>query len=250
MSTSHLDRKELKRPDVFQEVASPVFNFLGKHTKALIAAGVLALVIFAALLGYSSLKSKKEAEANSALFIARKAFVVALEKTNPAKTGPDKTAADTVKSDTQWDQTVSAELEHLNKFTKDFKGTHAAFEALLIMGDAYFDHNQYAKAGEYYDQALKAAPSRSMKALAEHSAAYAYENAKQYDKAIESLKHVLTSGDKPLKGDTLMALARNFASKGDKTKAAEYYDQVTKDFANSPLAKSAESQKTQLGLAK
>ena len=43
-----------------------------------------------------------------------------------------------------------------------------------------------------------------------------------------------------------MALARNYAAKGDKTNAIEQYDQIAKDYPNSALSKTAEVQKNAL----
>lgn len=235
MSTSHLDRKELKRPDAFQERASSTLEFFSKNARALIVAALGLLAVAAGVALYSNSKSNQNAAANSAFFLVRKPLVTALEK---------------APKDATWEQSVKEDLGKVEAFAKDHKGTQASFEALLLVGDAYFDHGNYAKASEYYKQALDGGLSRSMKALAQHSLAYAHENAKQNDQAIESLKQVIASGEKSLKGDSLMALARNFAAKGDKAKATEYYEQVTKDFPNSALAKTAEAQKLTLGQAK
>ena len=60
--------------------------------------------------------------------------------------------------------------------------------------------------------------------------AYAYENAKNYDAAIQSLHEVLASGATPYKSDAMLALGRNLALKGDKPKAIEAYAQVSRDF--------------------
>ena len=235
MSTSHLDRKELKRPDAFQERANSALDFLAKNARILMIAALLILALVAGAALYSNTKSKEDAKANSAFFLVRKPFVTALEK---------------APKDATWEQAVQSDITKVESFAKDHKGTQASFEALLLIGDAYFDHGNYSKASDYYKQALDGNRSRSMKALAQHSLAYAHENNKQHDQAIEYLKQVIASGEKSLKGDTLLALGRNFAAKGDKAKASEHYDQVAKEFPNSALAKTAEAQKLALGQTK
>lgn len=230
MST-HLDRKELKRPDAFQDKAGALFEFARENVKALVAGAALLAAVVAAFLLYSHFRDAKNEEANSAFFITQRDFAAAAAKA--PKTG-------------DWESALKPELARAEELTKKFKGTQAAYEAQLMMGDAYYDHANYAKAAEYYKQATEASVSQSMKALARHSLAYAYEGAKQYDAAIEQLKQVVGSGEKSLRGDALMALGRNYAAKGDKAKALEQYEQVKKDFPNSQVAKSAEVQKNAL----
>lgn len=232
MSESHLDRKELKRPDAFQEKAGAVAEFLSKNTKALALAGVALLVVVAGMAFYSSSKKQKNEQANNAFYNTKKEFVIAASKAP--------------KTDANWEQTLKGDISKLEEFAKNNQGTQAAFEAYLLLGDTYYERDSFEKASEYFKQATANAPSRSMKALAQHSLAYSFEGSKKHDEAIEQLRQVLASGEKPLRGDALMALARNFQLKGDKPKAVEQYDQVIKDFPNSALAKAAEAQKSAL----
>lgn len=220
--TTHLDRKELKRPDAFVVKTTTAFEFIQSNAMAFLVG--LAL-LFLAVVGwafYDNMSTHKAEAADTALFDARKELVAALQKTESKPT--------------EWEQTARPGLEKLEKITKEFSGTRAAFEADLVIGDAYYDHGNSSKAIEYYKLAVDAAKPRSSKPVALHALAYAYENAKQYDQAIEALRQILASGDRPLKSDSLLAMARDFELKGDKPKALEQYNEVLKEFPNTQAA--------------
>ena len=213
--SSQLDRKEIKRPDAFQEKAGDLVEFLNQNSKSVIVivAALFAIGIGAGLV--NNLRNRKAQEADSAFYQAKKAL-------------------------------LKGQLEPLEKVMHDYKGTRASFEAGLALGDNAFEKKNSAKAVEYYKQALENAKTRPMKAVAQHSLAYSYEDSKQYDQAIDSLHYIVGSEDKSLKIDALMALARNYDLKGDKVKAIETYNQITKDFPNTSVAKTAETEKNKL----
>lgn len=233
MSTSsHLDRKELKKPDAFLESSKSLVSIITENMKTVAA---LLLVVAAFGVGaafYSSSKSKKADQANSAFYAVQKEFQQAVEKA-------PKGSADLEK-------TLSPQIEKLQKLAKDYQGTQAAYQAWTLLGDFYFGRNAPGKAAEQYKLAADSAPSKMTKSMSQYSLAYSYENAKKYDQAIDELRRVLSSGEKSLKVDATTALARNFELKGDKAKAIEQYDQLIKEFPNSPTAKTAEARKQAL----
>ena len=228
MSTSHLDRKALKKPDAFLEKINGLFHFINENGAAFL--GILA-VLFAIGLGitfYISHVDKAAHEADSALYDARHTLDKAVAKLK------DKPA--------EWMVAAAPGLEGVEKVSKNFAGSRASFEGFLLIGDAYYQHGNAAKAADYYKLAADNAKPRSAKPVAQYALAYAYENAKNYEGAIDALRQVISSGDKTLKGDSMMALARNYALKGDKPRALEQYEQVGKEFPNTPMSKDAEIQ--------
>lgn len=228
MSTSHLDRKALKKPDAFLEKINGLFHFINENGGTFL--GILA-VMFAIGLGitfYMSHVDKQAHEADSALFDARQAL--------------DKAVAKVKDKPTEWMAAAAPGLEGLEKVSKSFTGSRASFEGFLLIGDAYYQHGNSAKAADYYKLAAENPKPRSSKAVAQYALAFALENTKNYDGAIDALRQVVSSGDKTLKGDSMMALARNYALKGDKPRALEQYEQVGKEFPNTPMAKDSEIQ--------
>lgn len=250
--TSHLDRKQIKRPDAFLEQANSLMRSIGDHSKTISAALALVflLALGAALL--NSFSERKTEAADSALFSAKNTLTQGLSKSKPkapatpgmpglpGQTPPvPPTTAQT--PSVSWDEAVKPGLAALAKVTQDYPGTRAAFEAYLTIGDTYFEHGQFAQAIVPYQAAVEGAKPRSARPLALHALAYAFENEKKYNEAIEALRRILSSGDTSLKSDTTLALGRNFELLGDKPKALEQYKQVVKEFPNTAAAKAAEA---------
>lgn len=225
----YFDRKDLKRPDVFVQQSSIIFTWINQNSKLLVSLGVLVIAGLGVYFGYSSYQSRKSEQASVAVFIAQKSLNTAIEKL--AKTDPD------------WEKKTSP--DKLEKTAKEFVGTTAAFEAFMLLGDLYFDHSNYTKALGFYKEAAQSVHNRFFKSLAYYSAGYTQENLKQYDGALDSFQQVINFAAKGLKGDTLMAMARVYQLKGDSQKAMEKLNQITTDFPNTALAKSAEIQKHQ-----
>lgn len=226
--TTHLDRKELKRPDAFLEKANSVIHFINENSKVFLAGLGLLFLVAVGVAAFNGMRERKAEAAENALFSAKAQLADLAEKNKTIAAG--------------WESTLKPAIERVESVAKEYSGTMAAFEGYSLIADQYYAHGDSGKAAEYYKKAADAAPSRGVKAMANHSLAYAYENSKQYDQAIEALRQVVSSGDKTLKSDALLAMARNYELKGDKPKAIEQYNQVLKDFPNTPAAKSAEAQ--------
>jgi TolA-binding protein len=232
MST-HLDRKELKRPDAFLSKAEMIVHFANTNSRTILAALGILFSLGLAIAVYTNAQSKKSVEAAGHLFLAKKDLAAALA-------GVPKDAAD-------WETKAAKALDELNKVGKDFNGTLSGTEAQLLAGDTYYDHGNFAKAADYYRDAVKSADSKSSKAFAEYSLGYALEQTKQYDAAASEFQRIVSSGDKALRPDAMVSLARNLELKGDKAKAKEQYDLVIKEFPGTPVARTAEAQKKALG---
>ncbi|MBI3555718.1 MAG: tetratricopeptide repeat protein, partial [Deltaproteobacteria bacterium] len=196
MSTSHLDRKALKRPDAFLERINNLFTYINENSGSFLA---ILGVLFAIGLGvtfYISHSDKAAHEADSALYDARQVL--------------DKGVAKVKDKPAEWMTAAQPGLDAVEKVAKNFAGSRASFEAFLLIGDAYFQHGNAAKAVDYYKLASDNAKPRAARPMAQYSLAYAYENMKNHDGAVDSLRHVISSGDKTLKADSMMALARNY----------------------------------------
>src|SRR5437016_4148491 len=144
MSTSHLDRKELKRPDAFLERINALFRYIGENSKAFLALLVLLVLLASGTALLSSLSDKKSDEANSALYLAHQTLSEGLAKTTSA-VKPEATDEETGKPveaakkpeapKMDWEPATRPGLEQIEKVTKDFSGTEAAFEGLSLLGD-------------------------------------------------------------------------------------------------------------------
>lgn len=222
MADITIDRKELKRPDAFVSRASIIFHWIHENFRVLVGMIVIIAIIVAGYLLYSKQQTTKAEKASSALYLAQKNVLSAQEKLSQSET------------------------EKMQKVLDEYSGSHAAYEAAMWLGDFYFDRGNSKVALDYYQKALKSAKARALKAGVFQSEAYAYENLKQYDKALEALQQVLLLDIKPLKADILLSMARVYELKTDKVKALEKYNQVLVEFPNTSAAKSAEIHKVRL----
>ncbi|MEW6055890.1 MAG: tetratricopeptide repeat protein [Bdellovibrionota bacterium] len=232
MSTPILDRKDLKRPDAFLEKASAAMKYLTDNIRVVIAALGALLVVGAAFAVYTSMQSSKLEQANSALFNAKAKLTEVREK------GPKPFSLNAAE--------VKPVIVQLEGVANQYPGTQPSFEAFMILGDTFFEQKDWNAAMNFYQKAVDSKQPGTLKNFALYALAFSKENAKDHDGAIAALNQILSSDEKALRADALMALARNYQSKGDKAKAAEQYNQVSKEFPNSALSKAAEAHKNTL----
>lgn len=231
MSTTHLDHKAIKRPDAFVAQTRTVFEFLHENIRGVLILVGLLFVMTLAVLGYNNLQASRAEKAGDELYSRRKALSTALEK---APKGEAALA------------TVKEELDALETLARDYAKTHAAYQSLVTLGDVHLERGGAKAAAELYRRAGDAAASPLMKLAALRFEARAHEESRNYDGAIAALQQLLSSGDKTLRAEALLALGRNYGLKGDKSKALEQYALVAQEFPNTPLARSAETQKSLL----
>lgn len=242
MTNSHLDQKDLKRPDAFQETASSVVEFVNENAKPILAGLALLFAVGLGYAFYSNHAVHRAEQAESALYEVKHQLAEQLAKLTPAPTKENPNPS----LPNDWQSKAKDSIERVEKAAKDHSGTRAAFDAYMLLGDIHFVRKDAAHAIEYYQHALNNAVPRSAKPSAQYALAYAYEDLKQYDKASDLMRQVIGSGDSVLRPDALLALGRELTLKGDKTKALDTYNQVIKEFPNSQASHSAEAQITLL----
>ena len=263
-SSSHVDPKSLKRPDSFMVLMGNFFTELAQNTRVLIAGLVALIVLGTAIALYSQRETTKVGEGRDALFKADKTFETELKalatalkppattpskdkKADAAKTQPDSFDLEAVvyqKLDV--DQKFPGTVKELSTIEKSYSGNRIGYEASVKLGGLYFDHAQYDKALPWFEKAVSSAPGHFEKALALSSLGYAQENLAKPADAIQSFQKALNMGEVSLKGDLLLALARNYESNHDTAKARGAYDQILSDLPNTDYSKTAERYKSQL----
>lgn len=236
MSTSHLDRKELKAPDAFLMKTGALFKVVQRNARVLLVAVAAALVGSAGYVLYQNAKAEKEMRAESELYAAKKRFVETMSK---LPKGDAKAAQD-------WKADSKADFERFEALARKLPDTTAAYDAWMTLGNINFEVGSFdtasaEKAVQYFDRAAAIARGKNLQAIALYSKAYALENLGKYDEAIGVLSRLVESDFKGLKADSLVALARNNELKGDKANAVKLYEQFLKDFPDSMIGKSVEA---------
>jgi tetratricopeptide (TPR) repeat protein len=253
-------RKDLKKPDDFTAALTDFFNALAKRPKVLLA--VLAGVVVAAgvAMAVTNQKETKTAAARDALFEAHRTLEDQLKKLAeaekpavpppaPGKEAPKAPPADpdsVAFKKLDVDAQLGDAVKQLTGVAEKYSGTRPAFEASLDVGDLYLRHGDPAKAVPWYQRATQGAPDRLGKALAWSSLGYAQEGAGQLKDALQSFEKSLGTGEKSVKGDVLLAIARTQEGLQDPAKARSTYDQIISQLPNTDYARQAESAKAEL----
>ena len=183
--SSHLDLKQIKAPDAFQENAKKVVDFTNTHLKLVIGLAAIFAVGGMSFAFYSSAKKSNALKSSQNLYLAKKSF----EK--------DKSAA------------------QLEQILEKHPNTTSSVETAFILGDEAFAKNEYSKAIEYYLKAEKNTTQPLFKSFSYLAVATSYENLKDFTKAEDFYQKALSLKEKSLRGETLLSLARVQKLKGD-----------------------------------
>lgn len=229
MSNTSISHKELirriKTADLFLKTAAKITKWAEKNIRMILAFTAMAFILGLAIVFYSHHQTQRDQESADAFYNA-KTKINSLAKA----------------SDSDWESKSTVALEELKKIPQKFGTSSGGFEALMLLGDLYTDHKNSGTAEGYYAQAVKTAPTRSLKAIALNAYAYSLEDQKKNTQAIEQLKAALSVQEPTVKIDVLFSLARNYLAMGDKSKAIDHLELINKDYPNSAAAKAAQTQ--------
>ncbi len=228
MSSSHLDRKELKQPDAFVEKTTSVFHYVEKNIKVFATIIVIAIVATTSIFLYRNHLDDIELEAQAKLYPVKKAFI---ESTSKIK-----------KDETNWLSKAEKDIQSLEKIATELKDSNAAHEAFMTLGNTFFEHANYEKAAENYTKASSVSKKPTLQLAALLQAAYSFESNKKYDQAIPLLEKISKNTEvKALKAEGLISLGRNYELSGNQNKALEAYESYKKEFPNSQSAKTIDA---------
>lgn len=185
-------------------------------------AGILAiLVATGALSAYQASKASTAKKAATALFEAK-------------KLGAESEAG----------------LTALEKVSKDFVGSHAAWEALMLLGDHHSKKTPQADtASTWYEKADPAATDARERLLSRYNLAYARELQGKWDMALAAIESAERLGLPLLKSELALNRGRLLERMGKTTEARQAYEAIAKDFADSEAARTADQWKALLPAA-
>lgn len=188
-----------------------------------------------------SLKPKSVLEAEKAAEKADKkktAKVTPTEEWNPAEAKFDVSSQ------------LKAGLAAMDLVASKYDGTLAAFEARLLVGNAYYDHGGDAaslkKAYEYYKMAADKAPGTEQSIAGLYAAGYAQEAMGNCADAVKTFDQALNYGKSIHQADLLKAQARCYTTLGNKADAARVYDKLALLFPGSETSRYAQAKKADL----
>ena len=240
MSQSHLDRKELKRPDVVLTELREGYRWVEDHIRSVV-------IIFAILFGGlaiwilgSHTVGQKEAKALSSFYTAEKNLEKKRQEVN-LKKSKDKNI-DTLKE-------LNQEIVQIETVTHQFPKSKAAFLSYLKLGDLFSEQKQYPEALGQYEKALKLSNGKFYKILVLYNLGYMNELLGQCDKAVEWFNQITsyqkqrfllwTFGYRPNAfwlSSAYFGIGRCYEKQKQPEAAKEAYLRVSDEFPNTPYA--------------
>lgn len=176
MSQSHLDRKELKRPDAVLAELREGYHWVEDHIRSVV---IIFSVLFGGLavwtLGGHTL-NQKEDKALSSFYRAEKNLEKKRHELDLEKS-KDKNIDILIE--------LHQEMDQLKTVLKTFSKSKAAFLSYLKLGDLFSEQKHYPEALEHYEKALKLSNGKFYKILVLYNLGYMNELLGHYDKAIE-----------------------------------------------------------------
>jgi tetratricopeptide (TPR) repeat protein len=229
-----LTRKEIKEPDPFVRVSSAAWGWvMERRRQAVIGLIVLAVGVVAFSAG-SHLIGSRERRAGEALSDALDQARRGVEGIDYAVPGDPPL----FKSTQERNEAVTKALE---KVKSDHPNTRAALTATLHLGSYALMAGRYDDAQRDYQEYLNASkPDDAFRVLALEGLGYTAEAKKDYPGALEWFERMAKDSTKGFGKDrAAYHRARILEEMGKRQEAAQGYEAVKKDFADSPVAKAA-----------
>jgi predicted negative regulator of RcsB-dependent stress response len=236
----HILRKDLKRDEFRERFAQGVESVSSHQQLAWVVIGA-ALVVVLAVLGWNAYTKRQTAKAGVALQDAMKVYDARVRTANEPADPGEITYVDEKNKFTDAERSF---LNVANQYGRTRPGQIARYYAALS--------DEHLKRFDEAEKNLKMLESGSdvdMAGLARFQLAGVYDENGKGPQAVELYKQL---ADKPTifvpKGLALITLADHY-SKTDPAEATKLYNQIKKDFPDSPVAEEAD-QKLQLLNAK
>jgi len=222
MAAAKMDKRDLERPDAFQEAMGKAVAFAAENRQKLYAAAGALVIVIALTGGYFFYSASREKDADRLYFDAR----VRALKADPMGTG-------------------SAAPEIAGAFAEvveRYPSSDAAQSARYQLGSLTFNAGDYDRSIQLYREFIDKAGGKDIRTIyAWFGIGYAHEAKKEYEKALEAFNRVaaMQPGDVH-EGIGYRNIARIHEEMNDRGKALEYYRKAlekTKDPSASTILK-------------
>ena len=214
-----ITKKQLKQPDEFITVTQRGLLFIQEHSKKIVTAGVIIVVIVAGFVFFQMWEKKKEAEANQKFSLATEAYQ---RVSNPYREGSPSE--------------VKNALKNFEEVIRQYPGTSGEKLSLLYKGNIHFGLGEFDEAIKAYQAFLeKVGKEELYRIFALEGLGYAYEGKKDYAKAIEFYQQIIALGENFQSGDVHLSLGRCYEKIGKNKEALENYSVYLKKAKKSEM---------------
>jgi tetratricopeptide (TPR) repeat protein len=228
-----ITKKQLKQPDEFLTFTDQAFHYVINHGKKFVIGGIVVLVVVLSIVLFRLWQDKKEGEANQKLTLALEAVEAVISPAPQTAPAP---------------ATVQGALEKLDEIIKGFPRTYAGRLALIYKGSLLLKTGQFDEAIQAYQTFLsKMGKERAYGLLALDGLGFAYEGKKEYEKAIESYRQIITTDEKFESGEAYLKVGRCYEKLGKSKEAVENYQSFLKASPKSLIANAVSRKVSLLG---
>jgi predicted negative regulator of RcsB-dependent stress response len=229
--TEHISRKELKQDKVretFEHGAEAVLS----HTRLASIALLVLIVLAGAYLGWKFYTDQQTGKAQVALDEAMKIFSSPIASEGQPALPGETTYPDAAKRA----EAAQPKLEAVaNQYPRTNPGKLARYYSALSL----MDEDKLNQASEELKK-LDAGSDRELSALAKYQTALIAERSGNKDEAIKTLKELSTAGSVLVPKPMVLLELAGIYSQSDRKQATTLYEQLKKDYPNTPVADEAD----------
>ena len=248
-----LDKKELKKPDSFQELFLQIGEQITENAPYFVALGVVALLVSASFIGWNWYHDSHEMRAQQALFPVEKAYMAKEDGFKRAESQPPPHKANSKEKSKvespnlpmatgNLDQDYGSEVSGFKAVIAQYPKTRAAVLAALDLAEIYTQYHQPATALQELDLVkgnlgakdllrgillMKTANIQSVKGDCESAV-------KTWDQVLDQSSFAFFHPDASLRSAVCFEQLNNIA------RARELYQKTRQQYPDTPAAQSAQ----------
>jgi tetratricopeptide (TPR) repeat protein len=200
-------KKKLKEPDEFISFTEQAFLFVKDHLRTIATGGIILFLILLSLFLFQKWEEKKEGDAYQKFDSAMEIYQTFNSPNREASISEYKNL-----------------LEKFDEVIKDFPRTSSGKFSLLYKGNIHLHLGQFDEAVKAYQAFLqKAGKEKLYRYFGMEGLGYAYEEKKDYEKALEAYQKILEMGDHFQMAEPYLEIGRCYEKLGKKKEALENY---------------------------
>ena len=199
--------KKTEAPDEFVSILDRVRDVFLKNWRIFAPAIVVVVMIIIGVLLWARNLQRKETHASLLLSQG----VTALKDADGLSEGETGSSYDEA-------------LETLTTLVEEYGSTESGELGLFLVGKCLSRLKKYGEAVKRYEEFLEVSENKQLyRSLALQSLGFAYENEKDYDKAVACFSELAEMEGNFLRGESILALARIHEQKGQREEALQAY---------------------------
>ncbi|MCD6287737.1 MAG: tetratricopeptide repeat protein [Candidatus Hydrogenedentes bacterium] len=135
---------------------------------------------------------------------------------------------------------IETRISSFENIINSYSGTTASYEAMFLLGNAYYDAGKYDESAATFEKLLKKYPKSYFAPMAEEGLAYIAEAKGDSKSAIDHFTRITKIYPKTIVAHrAFMALGKLYEKLGDTEKAAQAYDDLVSTYPGSTYADEA-----------